>query len=115
MTMENWRISWFKIALLDYGELENCNYLSFSYLAVGGGCPAELVDEKIVMEYRKAESQNMNETLKEYLSICRGNGVNLSNTLNKSSLHTHTDKVDVHSISQNNDTWKIKRISQNIS
>ena len=57
---------------------------------MGGGCPAELVDEKIVMEYRKAESQNMNETLKEYLSICRGNGVNLSNTLNKSSLHTHT-------------------------
>nr|POF09211.1 u-box domain-containing protein 33 [Quercus suber] len=42
---------------------------------LGGGCPAGLVDEKIVREYRKTESQNMNETLKEYLSICREKGV----------------------------------------
>ena len=63
-------------------------YLSFSSFAVGGVCPASLVDEKIVRDYRKTESQNMNdEILEEYLSICHGEGVNLSNILNKSSLH----------------------------
>ena len=62
-------------------------YLSFSSFAVGGVCPASLVDEKIVRDYRKTERQNMNGILEEYLSICHGEGVNLSNILNKSSLH----------------------------
>uniref|UniRef100_A0A2N9FHW5 RING-type E3 ubiquitin transferase n=1 Tax=Fagus sylvatica TaxID=28930 RepID=A0A2N9FHW5_FAGSY len=42
---------------------------------LGGDCPASLLDEKIVRDHRKTEKHIMNEILEEYLSICRGFGV----------------------------------------
>ncbi|KAL4621956.1 hypothetical protein ACB092_06G264300 [Castanea dentata] len=42
---------------------------------MGGSYTASFVDEIIVRDYRKTESQIMNETLEEYRSICRAEGV----------------------------------------
>ena len=99
--MENWKnctflydLAFFFFAWFPVFQSEI--YLSFSSFAVGVGCPASLVDEKIVRDYRKTESQNMNETLENYLSICRGERVNLSNTLNKSFLEKKKKKIDIH-------------------
>ena len=91
-----WRTGELRVCLYDlafffnvawFSVLQSEIYLCFSYFAVCGVCPASLVDEKIVRDYRKTERQNMNGILEEYLSICHGHGVNLSNILNKSSLH----------------------------
>ncbi|KAL4621965.1 hypothetical protein ACB092_06G264400 [Castanea dentata] len=42
---------------------------------LGGDCPANLLNERIVRDHRNREKKIMNETLEEYLSICRGKGV----------------------------------------
>ena len=56
----------------------------------------------------------MNETLEEYHSICHGEGVNLSNLLNKFTLQLRNFFIYKHSIFQNN-TWETQGISLNIS
>ncbi|KAL0002468.1 hypothetical protein SO802_016249 [Lithocarpus litseifolius] len=42
---------------------------------LGGLQPASSLDERIVRDYRKTEWKILNETLEEYLSICRREGV----------------------------------------
>ncbi|KAM4105200.1 hypothetical protein ACJW30_06G214500 [Castanea mollissima] len=42
---------------------------------LGGNCPANLLNERIVRDHRNREKKIMNETLEEYLNICRGKGV----------------------------------------
>ena len=67
-----------------FSVFQNGIHLSFSYFAVGresGDCPLNLLDERIVRDHRNKEKQIMNEILEEYLSICRGKGVNLSNII----------------------------------
>ncbi|KAM4105204.1 hypothetical protein ACJW30_06G214500 [Castanea mollissima] len=41
---------------------------------LGGNCPANLLNERIVRDHRNREKKIMNETLEEYLNICRGKG-----------------------------------------